>query len=215
MMTKKSIINFYSLRIALIFLAVYFSNLCGAQNNLTAESVLDHTAKKLSPNTGTSIDFNIKANGINGKGELKMYQGKYFISLPDIKVWYNGKEMYTYNCHSGETTLINPTQEELYETNPLLYITGYKSKFTSAFSSEKKSGKYVIDLIPKGKHLDVKKITMEIKTTDFHPEKINIVLTNGSNVEFNITHLKQGPISSTEFDYPKNKYSSIQIIDLR
>lgn len=212
-MRKSYLLSLYILS----FLFCWFSGTFTVypQTSLSSDQVLAKTAEAISPQKGIKADFTISGNGSSGKGSLKSAGGKFNIALPDMQVWYNGKELYTYNKSTSETTLVNPTSEELYETNPLLYINGYKGKFTSQFANEKQKGKYVVELYPKSKGNDIKKLIFIIKAADFNPEKITVVLNNGSTVNFQISSISKGLLPSSDFEYPKSIFPSAEIIDLR
>lgn len=133
-----------------------------------------------------------------------------------MEVWFNGKTMYTYNKDTEETTVVYPTPEELSQSNPLAYVTGASSNYNVSFSTVKRADKYVLELTPKKKSFDIKRVTLTINKQNYSPEKIVIEPKGGSPVTAEITSFKEaGNLSSSLFEYPKSKYPKAEIIDLR
>lgn len=200
----------------ILFFTWFASMMAFGQGNLTAPQILSKTVNLISTGKGIDAEFTVINSGYSGKGTLKSSGEKFTIKMPDVEIWYNGKDMYTYNKRSGETTVITPTQEELAESNPLAYVTGAQKNYNVVFSTVKKAGKYVLELTPKTKGGDIKRVTLTVKPANFTPEKLVVEPTSGSPITIEITTLKTGVACSySDFEYPKSKYPKIEIIDLR
>jgi outer membrane lipoprotein-sorting protein len=182
---------------------------------LTAEQVAQKAAAVISDAKGISATFTIAGNGKTSKGSLKSAGQKFFVTLPYVSTWYNGKALYTYNPRIGETTVTTPTAQELLESNPLLYVKGGGSAYAYKFSPVKRNGKYMIDLTPRNSRGGVKKLTFTINSTTFKTERI-IVTTAVGSATIDVTSFVTGnPAPASEFEYPKKKYPKAEIIDLR
>lgn len=187
-----------------------------AQSKLSADQVLDKAVAAIANAKGLTAEFSFSGGNQVGKGSIKSNGNKFAVSMPQVDIWYNGKDMYTYNKRSKETTLMTPTMQELAESNPLLYVKGAKAGYTASFSAEKKNGRYVIDLLPKKRNSDMKKITIVLRANDFIPEKITASPRSGGAVAITISQLKTGvTLASSLFEYPKSKFPKTEIIDLR
>ena len=199
-----------------IFLSI-FTFLGGtAQNSLTPTQILAKAVTAVSNSKGVDVRFSVSGAGYAGNGTIKTLGPKFTVTLPDVAVWYNGKNLYTYNKKAGETTLITPTSEELAETNPLAYITGAQKNYSIAFSTVKKTGKYVLELLPKTKTGGIKRITLTLNKGNFAPEKIVMEPKSGSPLTAEISSFKSGiNVSAAEFEYPKAKYPNVEVVDLR
>lgn len=55
------------------------------------------------------------------KGTYTMAGNRFFLSLLDFEAAYDGKTFYLYREDDDELTLSSPSQEELCQTNPMLY----------------------------------------------------------------------------------------------
>ena len=198
----------------LIFLMTIFS--VNGQSAMTPEQILAKSVSVVSNSKGVEAKFSVSGSGYSGHGEIKTSGGKFTVTLPDVEVWYNGKNLYTYNKKSGETTLITPTSEELSETNPLAYITGAGKNYNVSFSTVKKPSKYVLELLPKSKNGGIKRITLTLNKANYTPEKIVMEPKNGTPLTAEINSFKSNvSLSANDFEYPKTKYPKVEIIDLR
>lgn len=187
-----------------------------AQGGLTAQQVLTKAVAVMSNPKGVEARFTVGGPGYRGSGVILSLSPKYHVSLPEAEVWYNGKDLYTLNKNTDEATVVYPTAEELAESNPLAYVTSAATNYNVAFSTVKKPGKYVVELTPKKKASDVKRITLTLRQNDFVPEKIVIEPKSGNPITAEISSFKTGvTVKNTEFEYPKGKYPKVEIIDLR
>lgn len=187
-----------------------------AQANLSASQVLEKAISSIVSSKGVEANFKVFNSGYSGSGNVKTLGSKFKVTLPDAEVWYNGKEMYTYNKRAGETTLVNPTEEELAQSNPLAYVTGAQKTYDVKFSTVKKTGKYVLELTPKVKGNEVKRITLTLDKQNYSPEKIVVEPASGDPISADISSFKRVEIiSNSEFEYPKTKFPKVEIIDLR
>ena len=194
----------------------HFPGKVAAQGNLSADKVLEKAAAVISDSKGISVQFSMSGNNLKGNGTIKGVGGKFYISLPEAQIWYNGKDLYTYNARTSETMLIKPTKEELQESNPLLYVNSYKGKYSSSYAPNKQSGKYIINLQPTVNNDHIKKLTITINSSSFRIEKIEATMGNGGNLKFDVTSFKNNlNIPASDFEYPKNKFPNVEIIDMR
>lgn len=187
-----------------------------AQNQMTASQVLDKIVNLIKGSKGCEAQFKIFNSGYSGSGNILTSGNKFKVTLPDVQVWYNGKELYTLNKRTSETTVVIPTAEELAESNPLSYVAGAKQNYDVKFSTVKKPHKYVLELTPKRSSGTIKRVTLTVNSTDFAPEKIVVEPNSGNPISADILGFKRGVASSSsEFEYPKSQFPKIELIDLR
>lgn len=186
-----------------------------AQSKLTAEQVAQKAAAVISGAKGVTATFTVTSNGHTIKGSVKSAGNKFNVTLPDVITWYNGKALYTLNKRIGETTVTVPTAQELLESNPLLYVKGGSAAYTCRFSTVKRTGKYVVELVPKKQNTGLRKLTFTINSSSFHTERI-VVATSSTTATVDVTSFKTGTAApASDFEYPKAKYPKAEIIDLR
>lgn len=188
----------------------------GAQTTMQPNQVLTKAVGVITNTRGVEAVFNITNAGQTGRGSIKNFGGKYKVTLPDAEVWYNGKDLYTYNKRAGETTVVTPTSEELAESNPLSYVVNAGKNYNVSFSTVKKKGKHVLELVPKSKSQAIKRVTLTLNGTNYYPEKIVVEPVKGSPVTTEIISFKTGVSAiAAEFEYPKAKYPKVELVDLR
>lgn len=191
------------------------AGLLWSQTSLTPQQVLQKASTLITATKGVEAKFSINGGGLNGSGEIKSAGGKFKVTFPQIGVWYNGKDLYTYNKKTSETTVVKPTSTELSESNPLNYVAGAVNAYNVKFSTIKKAGKTILELTPKKKS-EIKRITLTLRNSDYAPEKIVVEPSSGAPVTAEISSLKTGvSLAASEFEYPKSQYPKVEIIDLR
>ncbi|MDE6336589.1 MAG: hypothetical protein K2L34_08465, partial [Muribaculaceae bacterium] len=182
---------------------------------LTPEQVAQKAAAVITDAKGITATFTISANGRSSKGTIKSSGNKFSVLLPEVSSWYNGKDLYVYNQRTSETTVTVPTAQELLESNPLLYVKGGAGGYSYSFSPVKRTGKYVVDLVPRSKKTGIKKLTFTINATNFQTERI-AVSVGGGLTTIDVTSFKTGgALGSSEFEYPRSQYPKVEVIDLR
>ncbi len=188
-------------------------NLRAAQ---TAMQVLTRTSELLRRSEGITIGFNMSAGGNSVKGTLKAAGRSFSIVSPAMGAWFDGKCMWTLNPRTKETTLTIPTPEEIAETNPLVMISSNASNFTASYAkTQPKSGKKIV-LVPKKRSFGVKSLTVTFSAGSQYPSEISVTGNNGSTTKVQITSVNtKSALKAADFSYPKEKYPSVPVIDLR
>lgn len=205
---KKSI-----LRYLILFLLLHFGLAAMA---ISVGEVISRSAAKANGAKSISCVYSLKGAGGNTRGTLLTSGNKFQISSGAGDIWYDGRNMWTYNPSSKETTLTEPTQTEVMEVNPLNYLKSYKSLFNLANSKRGVKGKYVILLTPKNKKFWVRQVEVVIDPKSFDPSAFIITAKDGRESRLDVISLKYGKVlSNSSFVYPSGKYKNVEIIDLR
>ena len=181
----------------------------------TAGQLLTRASRKIMSSGSVTASFSYSAAGSRGSGTLKVSGRKFTVQTPGSSSWYDGKNMWTYNAASRETTLVNPTASELAETNPLLYLATANA-YNCAYGKGNSATKKIIILTPKSRKQPVRSATLELDGKTLNPMKISVISSDGSSSTVSITRYTLGKaLPASNFIYPKNKYPKIKIIDLR
>lgn len=193
--------------------ALAFPSLNAAE---TAEQVLRRCASGINGANGVSATFTISYGNQKVSGSIKS-SGKMFALLTSASsTWYDGKNMWTFNAKSKETTLMSPTPGEVAEANPLSLVNSYSTMFTASFAKNQTKGSKTILLSPKSKHTGYKSVQVMIPDGSSYPSKLTIVPSSGQTVTVSIINVKTSQkLPPSTFVYPKSKYPDAEIIDLR
>ncbi|MDE5807958.1 MAG: hypothetical protein K2H76_07550, partial [Muribaculaceae bacterium] len=185
----------------------------------TAAQVLAKAAGKAKSAKGIEASYSMRSAGRSITGSLKSAGSKFYVKAGSMESWYNGKELYSYNPSTKETTVVNPTPSEIAEINPLLYLSSYNQYFEPVYSKNKQSGKFIIDLKIKSKKTPVKpvkKITVFLNSKTYQPEKFLITSLDGNVVTLTISKISYAAnFGSSVFEYPNSRFPKATIVDLR
>ena len=109
---------------------------------------------------------------MNYPGSIVMNGRQFRLSMFNIEAAYDGKTLYMYSPETDELTLTEPTEEELLESNPLLYA---KALVPVCNVVERTSGEQtIITLTPKDQSIGINRFTLQVRTADLIPLKVEI-----------------------------------------
>ena len=109
---------------------------------------------------------------MNYPGTIVMSGRQFRLSMFNIDAAYDGKTLYMYAPETDELTLSNPTEQELVESNPLLYA---KALVPVCNVTERASGEQtIITLTPKDQSIGINRFTLQVRTADLMPLKVEI-----------------------------------------
>lgn len=109
---------------------------------------------------------------MNYPGAIVMSGDKFRLDMFNLEAAYDGKTMYMYSAETDELTLSNPTEQELVETNPLLYA---KALVPVCNVTERTSNEQtIITLTPKDQSIGINRFTLRVRTADLMPLSVEI-----------------------------------------
>ncbi len=192
-----------------------------AQQNSDAQSIILKYLSKIRTEA-VQTNFTLKVipkNAVTSQsvsGNLIMKGNLFFLTMDDVKVWYDGKTQWAYFEESNEVTITQPTRDELAETNPMAVLSSYTSGSKATFSKVKRPGFQVIDLVSRSKNDAVKKVTIEFTKNGEQLHSIQLFNKDGSKNELSLTAYRtNAAVQSTTFTFNKAKYPGVVINDLR
>lgn len=200
-------------KFALVILSLISACIVGRAE--TPADLLKKSISSVGANSGCVIQA--AASGIyKGKVSITMQGKRYMIDAGNYKVWYNGDNMWSYNKEAGETTLSRPSASEAAQANPLSIAMSRYSDFNVSLAPKQVAGKKQLVLIPKKSSDPVKRALITIDAKTYSPKKAVVRFSNGSVATIEIKSIKPaGNLKKNFFDYPKTKYSGVELLDLR
>lgn len=182
----------------------------------TADGLLRKAAAAINGTSGLTASFTLDYGSQKVAGTMQAAGKKFALQTSSTSTWYDGKSMWTYNAKNAETTLMNPTLQEVAEANPLSIVNSYSTNFTAAFAKGQTKGSKTIVLTPKSRRLGYKSVHVMIPDGAVFPSRLVIVPSNGQKVTVSISQVKTGQkLADATFVYPKTKYPKAEIVDLR
>lgn len=182
----------------------------------SAAQIMEKAAAKINGAGGVSASFTLTSGHQTAKGTIKASGKKFVIETPGYSTWYDGKNMWTYNERSNETTLIEPTAAEIAEANPLALVNTYTKDFTASFAKSQTKGSKSIILTPKSKALGYKSVHVTLSDQTGLPTKVVVIPQSGTRIDVSIFQVKtKQQFAASTFTYPKSKYPKAEINDMR
>ena len=96
-----------------------------ATTALNGHQILERTTSKIGKARCITTSFSMTANGQTAKGTLKMSGDKFFLTLPNARIWYDGRTLWSLDSSTKEVNISEPMPEELAQVNPMIIISSY------------------------------------------------------------------------------------------
>lgn len=211
-------ISYLLLLSAIIALSMSFNGRAQKSNH-----TLDKIIEQVSADKGLRVSFELSFTHDTEpiRGDYYAYGQNFYYDSPQMKAWYNAKNLWVYIDQNDEVNLSTPMKEDLTEINPLLNLdTIKKQKFE--IKEERKNGEYTLKATPAKSY----KGTIEqvvIKSDEaYHPVSIKITEKSESGrdeLNVKILSLKRGAFPEMKdkgfFTFSGNKLPGKLVIDLR
>ena len=205
----------------LLFLLFLSTNI-GAQDVI---AILDNAVSVCENSNGLTAQFTMfirsdrQQISESFEGVIDVKGEKFVLKTPDMNIWFDGRNQWTYLERNEEVNVTLPSDEELQMTNPILSLRFYKKGFNAIFKGESTAanGKtcWDIELVPKKKK-DIDVIELQIEKKSSIPVSITIVTKQGIHNTIHINQMKTGVNQSDScFIFEEKEYPNAEIIDLR
>lgn len=182
----------------------------------SAPAILEKTVGKVAGAGSISCDFTISSSEGSGSASFVSSGRKFRLKAPGATTWFDGKNMWTANERTHEVTLVEPSAQELKESNPFEYLSSYKSDYNVYFSKRKEAKYHLILLNPKRKGGEIKAVEIDINKSTMLPEKFIIRDRNDKITKVSISSLSLKKDAGKEsFKCPVESMPDYEVIDLR
>lgn len=188
----------------------------------SATSVMNSMVNVLKNNTiqtnfGLVVkDANSTSPSIMG-GTFLMKGNQFNFNTKEMQVYFDGKTQWAYMPEINEVSISTPTEKELAETNPLALLQAYSSKSTTRhIKNNAAKDAYTIELTPKDKASEIKKIQVVVNKKTYYPQSIQLVDKKGMISTLALTKFQTGVKTDDKtFTFNSSIYKDIEINDLR
>lgn len=194
----------------------------------TAQSVLDRTITKLESDFGIETKVQIKNTTqfdilpANASGTIRMNGAMYRLTLPDMRVWFDGQTQWALTGDEDfqEIYISTPSSSEIAQLNPFQMLRDRSSFKASQVKSVTYDGKnaQALTLTATGAaNMGLSQVTVTIDAQTFHPMAIDVEFTNTSGrLSVVMTDYRTGiETKANDFRCPLSEYKEADIIDLR
>ena len=150
---------------------------------------------------------------MNYPGTIVMSGRQFRLSMFNIEAAYDGKTLYMYSPETDELTLSNPTEEELLESNPLLYAKALVPvcNITERTITGNPSPLTLITLTPKDQSIGINRFVLKIRTADLMP--LSVELKEGK--KSTVLKFKEPKFVTTKQEYKITPDKDTYVNDLR
>lgn len=199
------------LRILLLFISLFFA--CFSYAIESPKEILNKVASKFTKGQAVSIDFLLHEGEKNAKGNIIIKGEKFFLSVEGIKIWFDGKTMWTYVLNNEEVNITSPTEEEIKKSSPFSFLYMYNEGYDLKMGVSKGDYNEIIMTRTLSSRA-FSKIIIRINKRTYDPMFIQIENQNTimSISDMTITRKK---LVDSEFKFNENLYPNIDLIDLR
>lgn len=111
---------------------------------------------------------------MNYPGTIVMSGRKFHLNMFNVDAAYDGKALYMYSPDTDELTLSNPTEQELTETNPLLYAKALVNVCNITERATQDGKQTIITLTPKDQSIGISRFTLRVRNADLMPMQVEI-----------------------------------------
>jgi outer membrane lipoprotein-sorting protein len=92
----------------------------------------------------------------------------------NVRAAYDGSTLYMYNPEVDELTLSNPTEQELVESNPLLYAKALVPVCNATERTIQDGKQTLITLTPKDQSIGINRFVLKVRNADLMPLSVEV-----------------------------------------
>lgn len=199
---------------AIALYAILFPNVAYSATPSAATTV-NRVVSEIKRHPSLDIVFSVWNNGNSSSGSMSVAGKYFFLSTPEIKIWYDGKTQWSYLHSAGEVNITEPDATELAQSNPLSILAGIEKNFTFR-RLQAPAGTEKIELTPKKKSADFVSAILTINSATNLPKELQIKDSKGRSTIVKISSIKGGKTKpAAAFRFPASKYPGVEVVDLR
>lgn len=181
----------------------------------SAQSSINKMVEAIKKHPAMDFVFSLWQNGNSYSGSMSAQGKMFYLSTPDVKIWYDGKSQWAYSDATGEVNLSEPTAAELAESNPLAILSSINNNF-SPRRLKAATGEEKIQLTPKNKKSTIKSVVVTLNGSTFLPKEITLTGTDGQKVTVKISSAKGTKArGQSYYRFNPKSFPGVEIIDLR
>lgn len=111
---------------------------------------------------------------MNYPGSITMSGNRFRLTMFGLDAAYDGKTMYMYSGDTDELTLSNPSEQELTETNPLLYAKALVPVCNVTERTTSDGAQTIVTLTPKDQSIGINRFVLRVRNNDLMPLSVEV-----------------------------------------
>ncbi len=178
----------------------------------TARELVARSIADINGGKGVEVKLAVDAKPIK-----LLMKGKLFnLDAGQIKIWYDGKDMWTYNEAIGETTLSSPSTQELAEVNPFIILRNAMTGYNMAYAKKHPVGMKLVVMTPKNLSSGIARIVLTISSKNAQLKRIAVTPKGGRRIVAKVEDIAhRSSLSQNFFRYSSKSYKGVKLLDLR
>ena len=197
----------------LLLFALISASVFGAE---TADQLLGRAATKYKNAKSISASYSLSANGGVSSGKITVSGNRFFVSQPELEVWYDGRTQWAYSPSANEVNITTPTAAELQQVNPFAVISAFRQSYNAAYLGAQKGTTRRLVLTPKAKKAEITRVEVVLNTTTLFPSQITINDRSKHKFVITVKGISEGKsLPAATFQYNKRIHPTAEIVDLR
>lgn len=194
-----------------------------AQNDLEAERIVKSSLRLLKHNAYSGNFSMIYYNATNESSDEQrgvcMIDGeKYTYTIGDFQTIYDGQTQWVYVAIDNEVTIVEPTVEELRNSNPMTMIDYYLDTRRIKLDDRQLDNATVINFFAdkeEVKSLDIFKAVLVVDDATKLPTSIKMYERSGNIITFVWDKMQKISPADNAFTFDKSKYPNVYVNDMR
>lgn len=192
-----------------------------ARSNVDAEQLVDRWMQ-IVQSRGISAKFTIKS--FEGKdlisqevsGDVVVKGNQFYFDSEELSLWFNGTTQWVYFKKTREVNISTPTADELAQTNPMMVVSGYLSRFNSRLINQADVHYHTIEMLPKNEQEKFEKLIVKFHKKDKMLQSIRLQEKTPVTYEIIITNYqKDASVHAKMFIFDASKFEGVILNDLR
>lgn len=209
-----------------LFILLCIVPLVQAQQDPEAKKILDKVSEKSKEYSSIQADFEFIITNrredytSTSEGHIKIKGEKYYMETMDTRVYYDGKNIWSYLEDVNEVTITaaNSEEEDVFE-NPVKVFDFYNRDFKYNLVGEAKldvGWTYEIDLFPNNLEQPYSRFKILILRDTYEIYMIKAVGKDGVDYSARFTNfIYNEPLPDNLFTFKPSEHKGVEVIDLR
>lgn len=182
----------------------------------SATALLDRAANHYRVAKSITAGYTMSADGSATAGSITVSGTRFYISSPDMTVWYDGKTQWSYSPAINEVNITEPTAEELQQVNPFAIIQAFRRAYKAGYVGKANGVTRQVQLTALNPRDEIRKAIVTMNTSTLFPASIVLTMTGNKTITIKVSSARVGAtLPMSTFRFEKKKAPKAQVVDLR
>lgn len=182
----------------------------------SATALLDRAANHYLVAKSITAGYTMSADGSATAGSITVSGTRFYISSPDMTVWYDGKTQWSYSPAINEVNITEPTAEELQQVNPFAIIQAFRRAYKAGYVGKANGVTRQVQLTALNPRDEIRKAIVTMNTSTLFPASIVLTMTGNKTITIKVSSARVGAtLPMSTFRFEKKKAPKAQVVDLR